>query len=165
MSASVPSFSPSDPSTLPRPKVREVIGGTILAVLGAILLVVALAIVTAWVMDVRGFVPRPADQVVIGRLVPAIPFVVLGAIIHLVAAGGLIFAQRWARTLGFLVALAGVTVTVVGLVAVGSGHDPFASASTVNASVARSDGFGILSVVLGLYALAAILLSRPDREA
>ena len=165
MSASVPSFSPSEASAFSRPNARAVIGGTILGLIGAILLVAALAVVTAWVMDVRGFVTRPADQAVIGRLVPVVPLVVLVAVIHLVAAAGLILAQSWARTLGFLVAVAGVAVAALGLIAVGSGHDPFAAASTVSPSVARSDGFGILGVVLGLYAIAAILLSRPGREA
>ena len=165
MSASIPSFSPSEPSTFARRKAREVIGGTILAVLGAILLVVALAIVAAWVMDVRGFVSDPADQAVIARLVPVIPFVGLAAIVHLVTAGGLVLAQRRARTVGLLVALTGAAVTVLALIAIASGNDPFAAASTVSPSVARSEGFGILGVVLALYAAAAILLSPPAREA
>ena len=164
MSASVPSFSPSETPTHARPSARAVIGGTILGLIGAILLVVTLAVVTAWVMDVRGFVTRPADQAVIARLVPTVPLIIAVAAIHLVAAGGLVLAQRWAGSLGFFVALAGVAAAVLGLIAVGSGHDPFAGMSTVSASVARSDGLGTLGVVLGLYAVAAVLLSRPGRE-
>jgi hypothetical protein len=135
----------------------------VLALGGAMLAVIALAIVVAKVVvdaHVPGVVATPQDVALLGDLVAVLPFVVSFAAANVAAGLGLLLGRRWAPRVARWVSGVAVSIGLLGLVLLIAANGPVASTQVAGAS--DPDGFAILSVFVCLYAWAAVALRLPD---
>lgn len=139
----------------------RLVAGLLLILGGGVVAVSALAIVLARLLVDGGMVIRPADAVLLGDLVALLPFIVTFAVVNLVAAAGLLLGRSWADRVGLGAAIVGATAGTLGLLLVGVGRDPFATAATARAT---ADGIGILAVATALYVLVIVAIDAAGRS-
>lgn len=130
---------------------------------GFVVGVTALAIGLARVLVDAGAPVRPADALLLGDLVPVLPFIVAFALAGLVAAVGLVLERAWADPLAVGASIVAVATGVTGLLVIVVGSDPFAS--TVSAH-STSTGIGIVGAFTVAYVAVLVAIAearQPDR--
>jgi hypothetical protein len=86
----------------------------------------------------------------------AAPYLVVLGIVHLVAAVGIGRDRPWSYGLGMWMLAAGVLVTMLAIVTLAAGRDPFAVVDPIG----RRDGLGLALWALALYGLVGWGLRR-----
>jgi hypothetical protein len=98
------------------------------------------------------------DAGLLSTLVTLAPFVVVAALLHVVAAVGVFRDRDWGYRLAIWMIALAVFVILAGIVMALAGRDPFAVASTD--PKATGDGLGILLWTLAWYGVAAWAIQR-----
>ena len=137
---------------------------SVLLIVGSLIVgVTALAIVMTKSLVDAGMAIRPADALLLGDLITVLPFIVVFAIVGLVAAGALLIGKPWSDDLAFGTAITAVAVGAIGLILLSLGRDPFASTASARST---DDGIGIIGAFTALYlfVIVALAVARLPRH-
>jgi len=137
---------------------------SVLLITGSVFVgVMALAIVMAKLLVDAGMAISPSNALLLADLITILPFVVVFAVVGVVAAAGLLRGKHWSDTLALGTGTAAAAVGAIGSILLTIGRDPFASASSARST---DDGIGIIGAFTALYLLVivAVAVARLPRH-
>jgi hypothetical protein len=141
-----------------RPDPIRVLAAILLGLSATFMVVLVMAIVTAFVLVAGGLPVGASDRALLEDLVAISPFIAAFAIGAIVAVVGLAAGWSWADAVGMVISVFGVTVAMLALLLMGLGADL--------SEPGVADGFAIVTVLLAIHlvALIALVLDRSRRQ-